>query len=205
MPSIIRHWRWQFLRLRSPARPIKTKTAPKIGKPGEPVAELTQLEWTIISPGREPADLTKMLITQTTASNYEDLCRLDVLGLQDHPTGDQDNVYKEFKEQLVRSPDGWYETGLLWKGNHPPLANNKSGSLKRLDNLVKKLDRQPTMLENYDAIIKDQLAQGIVERVQEEPKGKEFYIPHKAVSQQKVQRSVLCMMPPLVQMRNRRL
>ena len=37
------------------------------------------------------------------------------------------------------------------------------------------------MLENYDAIIKDQLAQGIVERVQEEPKGKEFYIPHKAV------------------------
>ena len=157
---------------------IKTKTAPKIGKPGQPVAELGQLGWTIMYPGREPADLTKMLITQTTASNYEDLCRLDVLGLQDHPTGDQDNVYKEFKEQLVRSPDGWYETGLLWKGNHPPLANNKSGSLKRLDNLVKKLDRQPTMLENYDAIIKDQLAQGIVERVQEEPKGKEFYIPH---------------------------
>ena len=33
----------------------------------------------------------------------------------------------------------------------------------------------------YDAIIKDQLSQGIVERVQGEPKGKEFYIPHKAV------------------------
>ena len=125
MPSIIRHWRWQFLRLRSPARPIKTKTAPKIGKPGEPVAELTQLEWTIISPGREPADLTKMLITQTTASNYEDLCRLDVLGLQDHPTGDQDNVYKEFKEQLVRSPDGRYEMGLLWKGNHPTISKQQ--------------------------------------------------------------------------------
>ena len=59
---------------------IKTKTALKIGKPGEPVAELTQLGWTIMYPGREPADLTKMLITQTTASNYEDLCRPDVLG-----------------------------------------------------------------------------------------------------------------------------
>ena len=33
----------------------------------------------------------------------------------------------------------------------------------------------------YDAIIKDQLSQGIVERVQDESKGKEFYIPHKSV------------------------
>ena len=60
-------------------------------------------------------DLTKMLLTQTTSSDYENLCRLDVLGLKDHPAGDQDNVYQEFKEQLERSPEGWYETGLMWK------------------------------------------------------------------------------------------
>ena len=107
---------------------IKTKTTPKLGKPGEPVAEFTQLGWTIMSPGKE-ADLTKMLLTQTTSSDYENLCRLDVLGLKDHPAGDQDNVYQEFKE-LERSPEGWYETGLMWKGNHPPLANNKEGSMK---------------------------------------------------------------------------
>ena len=107
---------------------IKTKTTPKLGKPGEPVAEFTQLGWTIMSPGKE-ADLTKMLLTQTTSSDYENLCRLDVLGLKDHPAGDQDNVYQEFKEQLERSPEGWYETGLMWKGNHPPLAN-KEGSMK---------------------------------------------------------------------------
>ena len=159
---------------------IKTKTTPKLGKPGEPVAEFTQLGWTIMSPGKE-ADLTKMLLTQTTSSDYENLCRLDVLGLKDHPAGDQDNVYQEFKEQLERSPEGWYETGHMWKGNHPPLANNKEGSMKRLETLVKKLDKQPDMLMKYDAIIKDQLSQGIVERVQGEPKGKEFYIPHKAV------------------------
>lgn len=159
---------------------IKTRTTPKIGNPGEPIAEQTQLGWTIMSSGKEP-DLTQMLMTQTTASDYDNLCRLDVLGLQDHPVDDQECVYQEFKEQLVRNQDGSYETGLLWKGNHPPLASNKNGSLKRLDNLVKKLDRQPNMLENYDAIIKDQLSQGIVERVQEKPKGNEFYIPHKAV------------------------
>lgn len=32
---------------------IKTKTSPKVGNPGEPVAELTRYGWTIISPGEE--------------------------------------------------------------------------------------------------------------------------------------------------------
>ena len=38
---------------------IKTKTTPKMGKPGEPIAELTRFGWTLMSPGSEP-DLTKM-------------------------------------------------------------------------------------------------------------------------------------------------
>lgn len=76
---------------------IKTETTPKIRKPGEPIAELTRLGWTIMSPGSE-SDLTNMFLTQTSAVDYEALCRLDVLGLQDHPVGDQDLVYEEFKE-----------------------------------------------------------------------------------------------------------
>ena len=159
---------------------IKPRTSPKIGNPGEPIAELTQLGWTIMSPGKE-VDLTNMLLTQTSVVEYENLCRLDVLGLEDHPTGDQQNVYKEFKEQLGRSQEGYYETGLLWKANHPPLANNEAGSLRRLESLVKRLQKQPNLLERYDSVIQDQLTQGIVERVQDKPVAKEFYIPHKAV------------------------
>ena len=133
-----------------------------------------------MSPGKE-VDLTNMLLTQTSVVEYENLCRLDVLGLEDHPTGDQQNVYKEFKEQLGRSQEGYYETGLLWKANHPPLANNEAGSLRRLESLVKRLQKQPNLLERYDSVIQDQLTQGIVERVQDKPVAKEFYIPHKAV------------------------
>jgi hypothetical protein len=145
-----------------------------------------------------------MLLTQTTPSDYENLCRLDILGLKDHPTGDQSNVYQEFKEQLVRTPDDWYKTGLLWKGNHPPLANNKEGSIKRLESLVRKLDKQPDMLEKYDSIIKDQLSQGIVERVEEEPKERNFTFRtnQSYVKQQKVLKPELCMMLPLVQMKD---
>ena len=96
---------------------IKTWTTPRIGKPGEPIAELTWLRWTM-SPSSEP-DLTNMFLTRTSVTDYEELCQLDVLGFEDFPTEDQENVYAEFKEQLTRSPEGWYESGLPWKGNHP--------------------------------------------------------------------------------------
>ena len=47
---------------------IKTETAPKIGRPGEPIAELTRLGWTIVPPGSE-SDLTNMFLTQTSAAD----------------------------------------------------------------------------------------------------------------------------------------
>ena len=37
------------------------------------------------------------------------------------------------------------------------------------------------MLQKYDGVIQDQLSQGRVEQVHSEPKGKEFFIPHKAM------------------------
>ena len=110
-----------------------------------------------------------MLLTQTASPDYEQLCRQDVLGLKDSATGGQGIVHEEFKEQLTRNPGGW----------HLPLPN-KSGSLSRLDTLVRKLEKQD-ILETYDKIIQEQIDQGIVERVKEDAVGKEFYTPHKPV------------------------
>lgn len=158
---------------------MKTKYAPRVGRPGEPVAEWTKFGWTMLSPGEE-ADVSKALLTQTSQTDYEALCKLDVLGLEDHPTRDQAVVYSEFKEQLRRSPEGWYETGLPWKGDRPSLPNNRAGSLRRLDNLLRKLDRAE-MTARYNEVIQSQLQEGIVERISGPPVGPEFYIPHKAV------------------------
>jgi hypothetical protein len=100
-----------------------------------------------------------------------------VLGLKDTSPGSQENVYEEFQEQLTRSHEGWYQTGLPWKASHPPLQNNEVGSLKRLNSLT----NDPELLEKYDNIIKEQLEDGVVERVTESAQGKEFYLPHKPV------------------------
>ena len=90
---------------------IKPETPTRIGNKGEPIAELTKFGWIIMSPGTQQ-DLTSMYLTQTSSGDYEQWCRLDVLGLEDQPTGDQAAIYGEFKEQLIRSDEGWYETGL---------------------------------------------------------------------------------------------
>ncbi|XP_028414003.1 uncharacterized protein LOC114536864 [Dendronephthya gigantea] len=159
---------------------IKTSTRPLVGNDCEPVAEKTKLGWFIMSPGVE-FDKSTMLLTQTSQADFEDLCRLDVLGLADTMENDQDLVFGDFKEQLVRNPGGWYETNLPWKPNHPPLPTNETGSLRRLNNLIKRLKRDGDY-QRYDDIITEQLEQGVIEPAPANPTGNEFYIPHKGVT-----------------------
>ena len=106
------------------------------------------------------------------------MCSLDVLGLAYGHKNDQLEVYEEFKEELQRSPAGWYETKLPWKVNHPTLPTNEAGSKRRLEQLVRKLERNG-QYEEYDSIIQEQLQEEFVEPASEVATGREFYIPHK--------------------------
>ena len=158
---------------------IKTQSKPQVGNDGEPVAELTKLGWFVMSPGAE-FDQKTMLLTQTSQSDYEALCRMDVLGLADTSENDQSMVHAEFKEQLIRAPEGWYETALPWRGNHPELPNNKQGSLQRLESLTRRLQRKG-QFSAYNQVIQEQFEANVIEKAPREVSGKEFYIPHKAV------------------------
>ena len=114
---------------------------------------------------------------------------LDVLGLADSAENDQLPVYEEFQEQLERSPEGWYETGLPWRSNNPPLPTNEMGSRRLLDNLVKRL-KASDQYDHYD-IITQQLEDGVIELAPQEASDKEFCIPHKAVVKKTAQTTKL--------------
>ena len=75
---------------------------------------------------------------------------------------------------------GGMKTGLPWKGNHPPLPNNKEGSLRTLTSLVRKLEKNGS-IDDYNAVIQEQLAKGIVECAPNSVEGWKFYIPHKGL------------------------
>ena len=113
---------------------------------------------------------------------------MDVLGVKVEHTKRDGQIYDKFQKQLGRSDEGWYETNLIWKEKHPPLNNNKSGSLGRLNNLLRNLSRN-NQLETYDDIIREQQKAGIVETVDRNTscQNREFYMPHKAVIRESAQ------------------
>ena len=112
--------------------------------------------------------------------DLESLYHLDMLQLSDTRKGDQHDVYSEFKEQLVRKPEG-YETRLPWKQNHPYLPTNEQVSLKRLSGNLKKLEGRD-LLQEYHNVMTQQLSEEILEPTPKHPTGEVVhYIPHKAV------------------------
>ena len=92
---------------------------PRVGLPGQAVAELTRYGWTIMSPGKESVDVSSMLLAQTSQADFEELCRLDVLMLEDRSVNCDSDVHQELKEQLTRDETGRYETDLPWRANYP--------------------------------------------------------------------------------------
>jgi hypothetical protein len=127
---------------------VKMETKPRIGQPLEPIAELTTLGWTVMSAGSE-SNLSNVYATRMSSADYQELCSLDVLGLEDRQEGDQQVIYEEFAEQLTRNKDGRYETSLLWRPGHDPLPTNERGSLKRLESLIKKLESWTSMMPSF--------------------------------------------------------
>lgn len=118
---------------------IGTRVPLRVGRRGEPVAELTCFGWAIMASGVE-ADLSAGFLAVDAIQDYEMICSFDVLGLAHSPAGDQQEVYRECREQLSRNTEeGWYETGVPWKGHHPHLLSNREGSLRRLRTQVTKL------------------------------------------------------------------
>eukprot|EP00794_Sanderia_malayensis_P018534 gene18534-biopygen15616 len=137
-------------------------------------------------------DMLPLPITRYRFNGWYNVPSPDVLGLKDAGTDDQATVYQEFKEQLNRNEDGWYETGLLWKNNHAVLQTNKAGTIVRLENLVPRLQRNSELIKWYDGITQEQLSEGIIEKATDEPQGREFYIPHKPVIHESAESTKVC-------------
>ena len=70
-----------------------------MGLPREPIAELTKLGWIILLPGKENS-LSNILFTKTSLHDYENLCSLDCLGIEEEDEKNNEFVYREFRKQV---------------------------------------------------------------------------------------------------------
>ena len=92
-----------------------------------------------------------------------------------------EEFHSEFMDKLERLPDGTYMTGLPWKESAGFLPTDKALASARLRSTVRRLEKLGK-IEEYHQIMKDQLDQGIIEKVPDTPTGEVVHwIPHQAV------------------------
>ena len=162
------------------------------GKPGEPVAVQTKLGWVLSGPlkGKVVASHnnvnvnlihdrpTNLHVDSSARLNDEvqKLWDLEAIGIRS-----TDEVHEELLDNISFNGER-YSVKLPWKVGHKPLPSNFQNSFCRLKGQLRKLKKEPHILEAYDGIIKDQLEQKVIEKVAElETTEKEHYLPHHAV------------------------
>ena len=159
---------------------------------GGPVAINTKLGWVLSGPAEADGQqnpTVSLITTHTLHVNavgdeepdavLRSFWELESLGVQ----GPDDLAYDHFISSVVFK-HGRYEVSLPWREYHEPLPDNYDLSLKRLQGLLQRLKQTPAILQEYDAIIRDQLSKGIVEIVSSQSNdmpGKIHYLPHHAV------------------------
>ena len=78
-----------------------------------------------------------------------------------------------------------YESGLLWREEHPSLPNNYDMARKRLKSSEKKFENNPEIRERYAKSIQDDVEKGYVKKLSEEEVRSDsevtWYLPHRFV------------------------
>ena len=112
---------------------------------------------------------------------------LESLGIlkEEHP------VQQQFSQRIsFKGGGGRYEVHLPWKRTQTPLPDNYDLCRKRLGGLL----QDPEQLQQYDAVILDQLRQGVVEVVSEPARWKGerlHYLPNHEVFRHDMQTTKL--------------
>lgn len=158
------------------------------GEAHEPVAVETELGWVISGPltYSQSADKGQVVQVNFVGSDRVSPDSLDrnVQRLWDLETlrvTACDRVNEEFMESIFFN-GARYSVKLPWKEGHGSLPSNYELSLSRMKSQIRKLRKESEVLEEYDAVIKDQLASGVIETVTELEKVDQVHcIPHLAV------------------------
>ena len=155
---------------------------------GEPVAIETQLGWVVSGPlessqstMREQAVSVNLvgrdsIIVEKLEEDVQALWELETSGITEG-----DRVYKEFVDNIMFNGNR-YSVKLSWKEGRDVLDSysNYDLSLSRMIGHVKKLREEPEVLREYDSVIKEQLASGVIERVSGKT-NRAHCIPHLAI------------------------
>lgn len=114
--------------------------------------------------------------------DLEDFWNVEGIGILDSPhCSDNESALQQFHDTL-KFEDGRYQVTWPWKEECPQLPVTRELAVGRLKSVVSKLQNKPELLQKYDTVLKDQLENGVIEKVNVTKTGTMIhYLPHHAV------------------------
>ena len=108
---------------------------------------------------------------------------LETIGIKDPMSKESDEEAIEKFCSTIKFEEGRYQVSWPWKLNGICVSDNFEVAVRRMKSLVRRLQSDADLLQIYDGIIKQQLNQGIIERVNDDVNQhtKKYYMPHHPV------------------------
>lgn len=141
----------------------------------------------IVGRQRGQQQVCHSLLFHILKNPLQQMCNLDLVGLSGLTSSnieDEQRAIQNFYDTL-RFLEGRYSISWPWRCYPPQLDSNFGLALGRLRSLYRKLKNTPHLLRDYHAIIQQQLADGIIEKVDFRKRTTNWthYVPHHPVIQ----------------------
>ena len=144
--------------------------------------------FSIRSSSRLPRDIHFMNEEDRTnlfEPNVEDMWNLESIGIKPDDPKEKDDIALEMFKNTVTKEDQRYSVSWPWRNEDQYiLPENYELSLGRLKSSMKRLEKDPGLLQRYDKIIRTQVEKGIIEKVEDSEvnnKNRKHYILHHVV------------------------
>ena len=160
---------------------IVTGTSRRGESQSEPIAIETIFGWTLSGEIKDEnlrnakANVHLAIDSRKSESELHKLWDYESIGIRE-----ETDVHTMFKEAIEFTGER-YRVKLPWKEGDYDIPNNKEYAEQRLKTLMKRLEKNPEVLKEYDLIMKEQLANNIMEPVEETEKKEVHYLPHHPV------------------------
>ena len=172
------------------------------GKSGQPYAMRTRLGWTLNGPfpaasqAKEAdslcnyVDVNEERDDACLLANVENFWKLDTeyaLASTEAEMSVEDRAVVDIWNRTIKQVDGHYQMSIPFRQHDMSMPDNKKMAEARLRQLKVKLSKNPEMLERYTENMKDLIAKGHAELVQEPTQDdnvRVWYLPHHGVINQ---------------------
>ena len=117
------------------------------------------------------------------SANLEKFWSLESMGISDHGDDPATSKLTEYQTKAITYSGDKYTAKLPWKPDHPTLPSNYNVTLRRTESTIRRLCKQPALLEKYGQIIQEQERRGFIEKVETVTPSPYavHYIPHHPV------------------------